>query len=187
MRYFILTLLSILFFLFISSCKPIYNSVNNVNKSIDYTTKEDYLIKIKEKYDIDTSKVVFIDSTQKIDFLNYIINEKVVYIYGIVIDKEYKIENDYIQENNSCYSRVTNLIKNNPELTGEKLVPTKISNFNYVNSKNKLIKLEGNKILLFIFSTRLGRSIINDIKDITEEFKTNEAYNTYNYYLISID
>ncbi|MCO6174540.1 hypothetical protein NHF50_05740 [Flavobacterium sp. NRK F10] len=169
------------------SCKPLYNLSNGVNKSIDYTTKEDYLIKIKEKYNLDTENIVFVDSLQKNDFINYIIEEKVAYIYGIVVNRKLKIDNDFIQENNSCYSRVTNLIKNNPDLIGEKLVPTKILDINYINSKNELIKLEGNKILLFIFSTKLGTSIINDIKGIMEEFKTNEKFKSYNYYLISID
>ncbi len=42
-------------------------------------------------------------------------------------------------------------------------------------------------MILFVFSTKLGTSIINDIKKITDEFKTNESFKSYNYYLISID
>ena len=119
--------------------------------------------------------------------MNYIVNEKVAYIYGIVVNSKDKIDNNFIQENNSCYSRVTNLVKNNPELIGEKLSPTRILNFNYTNSKKIPVKLEGNKLLLIIFSTKLGTSIINDIKKIIDEFKTNERFKSYNYYLISID
>jgi hypothetical protein len=119
--------------------------------------------------------------------MNYIVNEKVAYLYGIVVNSKDKIDNNFIQENKSCYSRVTNLVKNNPELIGEKFSPTKILNFDYTNSNKDPVKLEGNKMLLIIFSTKLGTSIINDIKKITDEFKINENFKTYNYYLISID
>ena len=171
----------------LNSCKQTYKAVNKVNKTIEYDSKEEYCKKIKEKYDIETSNLVFIDSVQKNTFMNYIVNEKVSYIYGIVLNGKEKIDNNFIQENKSCYSRVTNLVKNNPELIGEKLIPTKILNFDYANSKNEPVKLEGNKIILFVFSTKLGTSIINDIKKITDEFKTNESFKFYNYYLISID
>ncbi|WP_445716449.1 hypothetical protein [Flavobacterium sp.] len=43
--------------------------------------------------------------------MNYIVNEKVSYIYGIIVNDKEKIDNNFIQENKSCYSRVTNLIK----------------------------------------------------------------------------
>jgi hypothetical protein len=119
--------------------------------------------------------------------MNYIVNEKVAYIYGIVVNRKDKIDNNFIQENNSCYSRVTNLIKNNPELIGEKLSPTNILNFDFTNSKMEAVKLEGNKMLLFVFSTKLGISIIKDIKKIIEEFNTNDSFKSYNYYLISVD
>jgi hypothetical protein len=169
------------------SCKPTYKTINKVNKTIKYNSKEEYCVKIKDKYNIETSHLVFIDSVQKNNFMNYIVNEKVAYIYGIVVNSKDKIDNNFIQENNSCYSRVTNLVKNNPELIGEKLSPTRILNFNYTNSKKIPVKLEGNKLLLIIFSTKLGTSIINDIKKIIDEFKTNERFKSYNYYLISID
>ena len=169
------------------SCKPTYKAINKVNKTIEYDSKEEYCNKIIDKYNLETFNLVFIDSVQKNTFMNYIVTEKVSYIYGIVVNGEEKIDNNFIQENNSCYSRVTNLIKNNPELIGEKLIPTKILNFNYTNSKNEPIKLEGNKMIVFVFSTKLGTSIINDIKKITDEFKTNESFKFYNYYLISID
>ena len=171
----------------LNSCKPAYKTINKVNKTIEYNSKEDYCNKIKNKYNLEISNLVFIDSVEKSTFMNYIVTEKVSYIYGIVLNGKEKIDNNFIQENNTCYSRVTNLIKNNPELIGEKLIPTKILNFNYTNSKNQPIKLEGNKMILFVFSTKLGTSIINDIKKITDEFKTNESYKSYNYYLISID
>ena len=169
------------------SCKPTYKIINNVNKSIEYNSKEDYCNKIKDKYNIETSHLVFIDSVQKNNFMNYIINKKAAYIYGIVLNGKDKIDNNFIQENNSCYSRVTNLIKNNPELIGEKLSPTNILNFDFTNSKMETVKLEGNKMLLFVFSTKLGTSIIKDIKKIIEEFKTNDSFKSYNYYLISVD
>ena len=169
------------------SCKPTYKIINNVNKSIEYNSKEEYCNKIKNKYNIETSNLVFIDSVQKNNFMNYIINKKVAYIYGIVLNGKDKIDNNFIQENNSCYSRVTNLIINNSELIGEKLSPTKILNFDYTNAKMEPVKLEGNKMLLFVFSTKLGTSIIKDIKKIIEEFKTNESFKSYNYYLISVD
>jgi hypothetical protein len=181
--------ISLLMFILILfySCKPTYKAINKVNKTIEYNSKEEYCVKIKDKYNLETSNLVFIDSVQKNTFMNYIVNEKASYIYGIVVNGKEKIDNNFIQENNSCYSRVTNLIKNNPELIGEMLIPTKILNFNYTNSKNEPIKLEGNKMIVFVFSTKLGTSIINDIKKITEEFKTNESFKSYNYYLISID
>jgi hypothetical protein len=169
------------------SCKPLYTLKNGVNKSVEFNSKEEYLLKISKKYAIDTTNIVFLDSINKYEFINYIIDEKVAYIYGIVVNKKQKIDNNFIEENNSCYSRVTNLIMKNPDLIDEKFVPTKILNFNFVNSKNTPIRLEGDKILLFIFSTKLGSSIINDIKNITEEFNSNEIYKSYNYYLISID
>ena len=169
------------------SCKPTYKIINNVNKTIEYESKQEYYKKIKDKYNVETSNLVFIDNVQKNTFMNYIVNEKVSYIYGIVVNGKDKIDNNFIQENNSCYSRVTNLIKNNPELTGEKLIPTKILNFNYMNSKDEPISLEGDKMILFVFSTKLGTSIIKDIKKLTDEFKNNKIYKTYNYYLISID
>lgn len=178
----LILLLGILF-----SCKPTYNAINKVNKTIEYKSKADYCRKIESKYNIRTTNLIFIDSVQKSAFFNYIINEKVSYIYGIVVNGNQKINNNFIQENNSCYTRVTNLIKNNPDLIGEKLVPTQILNFNYNNSKNEQIKLEGHKLILFVFSTKLGTSIINDIKKIIEEFKTNDSFKLYNYYLISID
>ncbi len=171
----------------LNSCKPTYKAINKVNKTIEYNSKEDYCNKINDKYNLETSNLVFIDSVEKSTFMNYIVTEKVSYIYGIVLNGKEKIDNNFIQENNTCYSRVTNLIKNNPELIGEKLIPTKILNFDYINSKKEPIKLEGNKMILFVFSTKLGTSIINDIKKITDEFKTNESYKSYNYYLISID
>jgi hypothetical protein len=169
------------------SCKPIYNLSYGVNKSIDYSTKVDYTLKINEKYKLETSNIIFIDSLQKNDFINYIIEEKASYIYGIVVNGDQKVDNNFIQENKSCYTRVTSLIKNNPDLAGEKLIPSKVLNFNYVNQKNEQVNLEDKKILLFVFSTKLGTSIINDIKNITEEFKTNAKFKSYNYYLISID
>ena len=169
------------------SCKPTYKTINKVNKTIEYNSKEEYCVKIKNKYNIETSNLVFIDSVQKNNFMNYIVNEKVAYLYGIVVNSKDKIDNNFIQENKSCYSRVTNLVKNNPELIGEKFSPTKILNFDYTNSNKEPVKLEGNKMLLIIFSTKLGTSIINDIKKITDEFKINENFKTYNYYLISID
>ena len=133
------------------SCKPTYKAINKVNKTIEYDSKEDYCNKIKDKYNLDTSNLVFIDSVQKNTFMNYIVTERVSYIYGIVVNDKDKIDNNFIQENKSCYSRVTNLIKNNPELIGEKSIPTKILNFNYTNSKNESVKLKGNKIILFVF------------------------------------
>ena len=98
------------------SCKPTYKAINKVNKTIEYYSKEDYCSKIKDKYNLETSNLVFIDSVQKNTFMNYIVTEKVSYIYGIVVNGKEKIDNNFIQENKSCYSRVTNLIKNNPEL-----------------------------------------------------------------------
>ncbi len=169
------------------SCKPSYKTINKVNKTIEHNSKEEYCVKIKDKYNIETSHLVFIDSVQKNNFMNYIVNEKVAYIYGIVVNSKDKIDNNFIQENNSCYSRVTNLIKNNPELIGEKLSPTNILNFDFTNSKMEAVKLEGNKMLLFVFSTKLGISIIKDIKKIIEEFNTNDSFKSYNYYLISVD
>ena len=144
--------------------KPTYRTINKVNKTIEYNSKEEYCVKIKDKYNIETSNLVFIDSVQKNNFMNYIVNEKVAYLYGIVVNSKDKIDNNFIEENNSCYSRVTNLVKNNPELIGEKFSPTKILNFDYTNSNKEPVKLEGNKMLLIIFSKKLGTSIINDIK-----------------------
>lgn len=169
------------------SCKPAYNVINKVNKTIKYESREEYCKSIKAKYNLETSNLIFIDSIQKNTFMQYIINEKASYIYGITVNGKEKINNDFIQENNSCYRRVTNLIENNPELIGEKLMPTKILNFNYTNSKDEPISLEGDKMILFVFSTKLGTSIIKDIKKITDEFKYNKSYKSYNYYIISID
>uniref|UniRef100_UPI00404A0920 hypothetical protein n=1 Tax=Flavobacterium sp. TaxID=239 RepID=UPI00404A0920 len=97
--------------IFLNSCKPTYKAINKVNKTIEYNSKEDYCNKINDKYNLETSNLVFIDSVQKNTFMNYIVNEKVSYIYGIIVNDKEKIDNNFIQENKSCYSRVTNLIK----------------------------------------------------------------------------
>jgi hypothetical protein len=181
--------LSLLVFLLgvVFSCKPIYKSFNRVNKTIDYNSKDEYVLKVKERYKIDASRMVFIDSLQKNAFLYHLQIEKISYIYGIIVNKKMKIDNTFVNENNSCYNRITNLINENPELIGEKLITNNLLDYTFTDANNKKISINDDKILVFIFSTRLGNSIIKDIKKVTEEFSSNANYKEFKYYLISID
>ena len=62
-----------------------------------------------------------------------------------------------------------------------------------VNHDIHFIRTNGEKTIKFNLDCgderieTLSESILNDIKNLTEEFKTNAKFKSYNYYLISID
>ena len=87
-------------------------------------------------------------------------------------------------DNNSCFGRIETLINNiNFE---HKLTGTGITKFKFENIDNKRIDFNNGKSVIFIISTKLGRAINNNIKELTYIIDDlNDK--SINYYLISVD
>lgn len=169
------------------SCKPVYKVVNGVNKEITYQSKQDYCDIIEKKYQIDTSQMIFIDENDKSDFMFLLREENISFFYGIVLGLKNKIDDNYLTDVNNCVTRVSSLIESNLNQNEYKTKPTRILNFNYFDIKNSKVDIKNEKLILFIFSTKIGRENINKIKDFINKFNTKNEYQDYQYRLICVD
>src|SRR5690554_2899742 len=172
--------------LLLSSCKPLYTISNGVNRSVKYVDKENYCQIIQKKYNINTSNMIFIDEKDKNIFMNHLIQENVSFFYGVVLNKIEKVKDNYLSDANSCMDRVYIYLENDKKLDNTEKIQTPIANFNYKNSKEEFVKIEGNRLMIFVFSVKIGKSNIKKIRNFIDVIRS-EKGNEYNYYLISID
>ncbi|MCB0744699.1 MAG: hypothetical protein KDC67_12390 [Ignavibacteriae bacterium] len=75
-------------FFALSSCKPIYKTVNGINKNLSFKNLKEYENYIKSKTDLNPKKIYFIDNKDYINFIFDVSNRKVVYYYGIFRNDE---------------------------------------------------------------------------------------------------
>lgn len=166
------------------SCKMVYNSFNGVNKTTTFDNKEEYLKYFEKKFNFHRDNIYFPEKEEYGNLMNYISNQKVSFFYGITVNENSKINDSYLNDNNSCFGRIETLIKNrNLE---HKLTVTEITKFKFENIDNKRIDFKNGKSVIFIISTKLGRAINNNIKELTYIIDDlNDK--SINYYLISVD
>jgi len=166
------------------SCKMVYNSFNGVNKMTTFNNKEEYLKYFEKRFNFHREDIYFPEKEEYGNLMNYISNQKVSFFYGITVNENSKINDSYLNDNNSCFGRIETLIKNrNLE---HKLTVTEITKFKFENIDNKRIDFKNGKSVIFIISTKLGRAINNNIKELTYIIDDlNDK--SINYYLISVD
>lgn len=166
------------------SCKMVYNSFNGVNKMTTFNNKEEYLKYFEKRFNFHREDIYFPEKEEYGNLMNYISNQKVSFFYGITVNENSKIYDSYLNDNNSCFGRIETLIKNrNLE---HKLTVTEITKFKFENIDNKRIDFNNGKSVIFIISTKLGRAINNNIKELTYIIDDlNDK--SINYYLISVD
>lgn len=166
------------------SCKMVYNSFNGVNKMTTFNNKEEYLKYFEKRFNFHREDIYFPEKEEYGNLMNYISNQKVSFFYGITVNENSKIHDSYLNDNNSCFGRIETLIKNrNLE---HKLTVTEITKFKFENIDNKRIDFKNGKSVIFIISTKLGRAINNNIKELTYIIDDlNDK--SINYYLISVD
>ncbi len=166
------------------SCKMVYNSFNGVNKMTTFNNKEEYLKYFEKRFNFHREDIYFPEKEEYGNLMNYISNQKVSFFYGITVNENSKIQDSYLNDNNSCFGRIETLINNiNFE---HKLTGTGITKFKFENIDNKRIDFNNGKSVIFIISTKLGRAINNNIKELTYIIDDlNDK--SINYYLISVD
>ncbi len=166
------------------SCKMVYNSFNGVNKMTTFNNKEEYLKYFEKRFNFHREDIYFPEKEEYGNLMNYISNQKVSFFYGITVNENSKIHDSYLNDNNSCFGRIETLINNiNFE---HKLTGTGITKFKFENIDNKRIDFNNGKSVIFIISTKLGRAINNNIKELTYIIDDlNDK--SINYYLISVD
>lgn len=166
------------------SCKMVYNSFNGVNKMTTFNNKEEYLKYFEKRFNFHREDIYFPEKEEYGNLMNYISNQKVSFFYGITVNENSKIHDSYLNDNNSCFGRIETLINNiNFE---HKLTGTGITKFKFENIDNKRIDFKNGKSVIFIISTKLGRAINNNIKELTYIIDDlNDK--SINYYLISVD
>jgi len=166
------------------SCKMVYNSFNGVNKMTAFNNKEEYLKYFEKRFNFHREDIYFPEKEEYGNLMNYISNQKVSFFYGITVNENSKIHDSYLNDNNSCFGRIETLINNiNFE---HKLTGTGITKFKFENIDNKRIDFNNGKSVIFIISTKLGRAINNNIKELTYIIDDlNDK--SINYYLISVD
>lgn len=166
------------------SCKMVYNSFNGVNKMTTFNNKEEYLKYFEKRFNFHREDIYFPEKEEYGNLMNYISNQKVSFFYGITVNENSKIYDSYLNDNNSCFGRIVTIIKNrNFE---HKLTGTEITKFKFENINSKTIDFNNGKSVIFIISTKLGRAINNNIKELTciiDDLNDKSI----NYYLISVD
>jgi hypothetical protein len=162
----------------------VYNSFNGVNKMTTFNNKEEYLKYFEKRFNFHREDIYFPEKEEYGNLMNYISNQKVSFFYGITVNENSKIQDSYLNDNNSCFGRIETLINNiNFE---HKLTGTGITKFKFENIDNKRIDFNNGKSVIFIISTKLGRAINNNIKELTYIIDDlNDK--SINYYLISVD
>jgi hypothetical protein len=162
----------------------VYNSVNGVNKVIVFNNKTEYLNYFEEKFNFQKEKMYFPKKEEYSRLMNYFSDQKVSYFYGITVNEKNKINDANLNDNNSCLGRIEELINNLD--SKHELIETEIAKFDFENINNERINFNKGKSIIFIISTKLGKAITNDIKELTTVID-NSTDKSINYYLISVD
>ncbi|MFL9838096.1 hypothetical protein ABS768_11340 [Flavobacterium sp. ST-75] len=166
------------------SCTPIYRTYNNTNKTVNFKNKEEAVDYFSKKYSYNREKIYFINPTETGSFMEYLVSQNTSYFYGITVNDTLKINNSSLKADNSCSGVVSGVI--NSKDIDYKIEPTKISTFDLKNVQNKAIDLKKGKSVIFIISTKLGKSVNKTIKKLSNqvtELKDSET----DYYLICVD
>lgn len=169
------------------SCKPIYKVVNGVNNEIQTNDKSKYCVLLNKKYNIDTSKLVFIDKANQSNLMMHLQDEKVSFFYGIVFDLKNKVVDSYLDESNNCINRINKVIGKNTNYNNFIFKNTDLFNYKLYDKNNEKVSVTSKKLFVFIFSTKIGRNNINQINKFIKTFKSDNKYLNYDYLLISID
>lgn len=176
--------LSILFLLFmVSSCKTVYNKVNGVNKNISFSSVKEYKTHVSTKTKLDTDKFYFVDNNDYNNFLGNILNQNIVYYYGLVKNKKIVASGSNLKEKSSCYGAISDYIQNN-YTNDESNIKSKISDFSYYNFDEEKAELNFNKeVLVFIYSYKLGK-LSNNLENLINDIEQNI---NIDYIILSLD
>lgn len=168
------------------SCEGIYKTVNGVNKDMYFENRTQCVGYFNSKYKIKSEKIFFIQNDEFGDFMRYISRENVSYFYGITLNDECKIDDPKLNENSSCYGRILSLLNNHDSKF--KTRKTEISSFNFENIKGERIDFANSKQIVFLLSTKFGKTINKDIEKLIQSIDTlQRSRNGYQYSLICVD
>ncbi len=169
--------------LFIVSCKPIYESVNGINKQIKFESLNDYKDYINKHTKLNTEKLYFIGVENYNDFIFDVSKKRIVYYYGIFEDNKLIADGSDLQDKKSCYGSILKSIDTNAinsEFIGESNIP-KFSYFN-INKNPVTIDLT-RKTVVFVYSYKLGKLS----KNLEHLINGSQENDTLNYIILSLD
>ena len=178
----VILLLSII--LFLTSCTTIYKTINGVNKIKAFESREEYANYFNSKYDLEKEKIYFLPKNEIGSFFRYISENKVSYFYGITLNDSLKINDPFLNENNSCSGRISDII--HAQKKEYNTIPTKLATFSFENVNQEKLDISKGKSVIFLISTQLGRSNNKTIKELSEEVHSLDNPDI-NYYFLSVD
>lgn len=173
------------FFLFFSlvGCKPIYKSVNGINKQINFVSLNDYKNYLNEHTNLDTKKIYFVDNKNYSDLIFDVYKKRIIYYYGIFENNELIADGSNLKDKNSCYGSILKAIdtnSNNTEFIGE----SNITKFSYFNINKNLVTINlTKKTVVFVYSYKLGK-LSKTLEHLINESQEND---TLNYIILSLD
>ena|SRR5690606_36406083 len=166
------------------SCAPTYRTYNNTNKTVNFKNKEEAVDYFSKKYSYNREKIYFINPAETGSFMEYLVSQNTFYFYGITVSDTLKINSPLLKADNYCSGVVSKVI--NSKNIDYKSEPTKISTFDLKNVQNKAIDFKKGKSVIFIISSKLGKSVNKTIKKLSTQVTELEDPET-DYYLICVD
>ena len=166
------------------SCRPMYKSINGVNKKLNFNSKEDYKNFLQKKTKFDLDKFYFVNNDEFNLLLSNIVENKITYYYGVIEHGNLIASGSTLEEKNSCFGSIVKAI-NDSQINSKNIGNKKcfILNLYFKSFNNEYLKLNNNKkTIVFIYSYKLGK-IANNISDMLKH----PSIENNDYIIISID
>lgn len=180
MKYIIIILISITF-----SCKPIFESVYQTKKGIDFRSVEEYKTTAETKYRINTNNLYYTTRPYHFNFIDILNATKTDYYYGIFTNDSSKVfPSKYLLDNQSCLGRVIREIGQPLDSAGKDELFKKIAFVNISTNRPLEFNSNGKKKIVMIFGYTQG---LLRRKEFVEIQKMVQQRNDCELFIMSVD
>lgn len=170
--------------LFLVSCKSIIKNAYQVNKEIQFESREDYKNIAETKYKIKPANLFYTSRSDYLRLIELINLRKVDYFYGIFTDETTKLRaSNYLNDNQSCRGRIMKEMQSKSGNIIRDSLFQKISFYNIINA-NRSIFPNGKHRIVLIFGHTQGLLKRKDFKEIQDIVLKNPKFELF---IISLD
>jgi len=166
------------------SCKPLFKSVDGINKTREYADNKEYVSYYSKKLKVDENSIFFFKTQEALSlFFRDLSKSHVAYFYGIKVDdKLYRISPE--TGKSACLGVINQAVQQESVRENSNYVE-----FEYTLDNNLLTNhadehpIISKKVAVFVLSDKLGNTNHNAIKKIIRDMDKE----TTDFFLISVD
>lgn len=165
------------------SCKSFVSKIDGINLERDYNDKKEYVSYYSKKLGVEEKKIYFFKDEQEVySFLENLRKNNLTFFYGLKLnDSLYRLNSKI--ETNSCLGLINSIIEDKDRLGKDDVINIKFDlKLNSLENNLKENPVFKKTIAIFILSDKLGKTNLNNIKDIIKGMEKDT-----DYLLVSVD